>query len=279
MKKPEATPWLDLARADIGKREIEGPKHNPDILACFADCGHPEIDADEIAWCAAQQGSWLVRTGYPIPPRAHNLMARSYLTYGQRLERPRVGCIAVLKRGKPPFGHVGTVDEIDEVNRKLRIIGGNQGDKVSRQWFPMADVLPGGYRWPVKATIEDLKAAGSTEIASSENARTAIAAGGAVTGLVKGAQDVVQPDTASWLPQVSVESAADQATNLQVLTEAAHAVAKLVLDNLWILSALGVAALIYWLLGRQSRARVARAARGAPLSSQLAATEAEDAVA
>lgn len=272
-------PWLDLARADLGRREVKGPQHNPEILQCFADCGHPHIEADEVAWCAAQMGSWLVRSGYPIPPRAHNLMARSYLTYGKRLDKPRVGCIGVFKRGKPPFGHVGTIEEIDEAGRRVRVIGGNQGDAVSRQWFQMDAVLPGGWRWPVKATAADLKAAGSTEIAAAESARTAIAAGGAVTALAKGAQDVAQPDTASWLPAVSVETAADQASHLQILTEATHAVAKLVLGNLWICAALGVAALVYWQLGRLERARVARAARGAPLSSQLSDVEAEDAVA
>lgn len=149
MARTESAPWLDLAVSRIGMKEIKGAKHNADILQMFADVGHDEIETDETAWCAVSLGSCLVKTGHTIPPPAVNMMARSYLNYGTKLESPKPGAICVLKRGRPPFGHVGIVESVDTANRTVTLISGNVGNMQKRETRNMSDVL--GYRWPIKA--------------------------------------------------------------------------------------------------------------------------------
>ena len=73
--------------------------------------------------------------------------ARSYETWGRRLNSPALGCVVVLSR--PPHawqGHVGFYLGTDRARRLVQIIGGNQSDAVSIASFSLDRVL--GYRWP-----------------------------------------------------------------------------------------------------------------------------------
>src|SRR5262245_58785342 len=96
-------------RASLGVRETKGSDSNPEIDAYFVDCGWQlsELGEDStVAWCAARMGSALKRCGYPIPPKANNLTARSYCTYGVACE-PDPGVIGVIPRGNSSWqGHV-----------------------------------------------------------------------------------------------------------------------------------------------------------------------------
>jgi hypothetical protein len=74
--------WLQLARSDLGLKEVAGAAANPRIVQMYAAVGHGECTSDEIAWCAASTGFWLKSAGLPIPPPNVNLLARSYLTHG-----------------------------------------------------------------------------------------------------------------------------------------------------------------------------------------------------
>ncbi|MEZ5923920.1 MAG: TIGR02594 family protein [Hyphomicrobiaceae bacterium] len=135
-------PWVEQARAWIGLAEGPGTSVNPAIRAFYADAGHPEIEDDGVAWCAAFVGACLRRSGIES---TGSLMARSYLAWGEPLERPREGAIAVLKRGaNPAEGHVGFF--VSEEDGTIRILGGNQGDRVCVAGFPRSRLL--GYRWP-----------------------------------------------------------------------------------------------------------------------------------
>ncbi len=144
------TPWLDAAKANIGVAEIRGSANNPKILEMYSKVGHDEIVDETVAWCAAFTGACLVDTGYATPPRENNLMARSYLRYGTKLDAPKPGAIAVKARGKAPFGHVGIVEEVNE-DGSFVVIAGNSGNKVKRETWGPDDPLPNGLRWPVKA--------------------------------------------------------------------------------------------------------------------------------
>lgn len=144
------TAWLDVAKRDLGVAEVRGAKHNPRIQAMFASVGHSEDEPDETAWCAAFAGACLAETGMAIPPKETNLMARSYLRYGTKLDTPKPGAIVVKARGKPPFGHVGIVEEVNE-DGSFVVIAGNSSNKVKRENWKPSDPLPNGIRWPVKA--------------------------------------------------------------------------------------------------------------------------------
>jgi uncharacterized protein (TIGR02594 family) len=138
--------WLELAWADLGVAEAPGAANNPRVVRYYADAGHPEVDADEVAWCAAFVGACLERAGVAS---TRSLMARSYLAWGDALDDPRTGAIAVLSRGNDPsLGHVGFL--VGQTTDNIVLLAGNQGDAVSVQAFPRARLV--GLRWPANAT-------------------------------------------------------------------------------------------------------------------------------
>jgi len=138
--------WLTLARGELGVKEAPGAANNPTVLRYYADAGHPEINADSTAWCAAFVGAMLERCGTPC---SKQLNARSYLTWGKPVTKPYPGCIAVFSRGDPRGweGHVGIF--LEEKNGEILVLGGNQGDAVTIDGQSKSRLL--GYREPVSA--------------------------------------------------------------------------------------------------------------------------------
>jgi uncharacterized protein (TIGR02594 family) len=139
--------WLELAWADLGVAEAPGAAYNPRVVRYYADAGHPEVTADEVAWCAAFVGACLERSRVA---GTRSLMARSYLDWGTTLDDPRTGAIAVLSRGSDPsLGHVGFL--IGLTASDVVLLAGNQGDAVSVQAFPRSRLV--GMRWPAGETM------------------------------------------------------------------------------------------------------------------------------
>jgi hypothetical protein len=68
----------------------------------------------------------------------HSLSARSWLTWGQSA-KPQPGAVMVFKRGSDWQGHVCFY--IGETRSHYRVIGGNQGNKVSETTIPKARFL------------------------------------------------------------------------------------------------------------------------------------------
>ncbi len=143
--------WLNLARKEIGTKEAPGGADNPVILKYAADAEVAGVvNKDDIAWCAAFVGAMLARANTPGSRRAN---ARSYETWGRKLASPCLGCVVVFSR--PPstwMGHVGFYTGTDKVNRRVRVIGGNQGDAVSIADFSVDRVV--AYRWPTSGLIQ-----------------------------------------------------------------------------------------------------------------------------
>ena len=142
-------PWLETARANIGVAELRGSANNPKIIEMYSKIGHEEVVDEDVAWCAAHVGACLADHGFKIPDRSTNLMARSYLKYGTSIEDPKPGAIVVKARGKPPFGHVGIVEEVHD-DGSFTVIAGNSSNKVKREKWRANDPLPGGIRWPLR---------------------------------------------------------------------------------------------------------------------------------
>jgi len=134
MRQP---PWLVHAWAELGQREIAGPRSNPRIVDYIRRSGHPSLADDSTAWCAAFVGACLERAGIS---GTGSLMARSYLDWGLATVEPEPGTIAVLSRGPDPrFGHVGFVVGLTEAN--VILLGGNQSDAVTVEAFPLGRLL------------------------------------------------------------------------------------------------------------------------------------------
>lgn len=136
--------WLVLARKELarGVKEVSGPVANPRILEYFASTKLAPLAGDETPWCSAFACWCMEHAGVPSPKRAN---ARAWLTWGEELVRPRMGCVCVLSRGlNPKDGHVGFW--IGETAGSVLLLAGNQGNRVSIGAFPMMRLI--GYRWP-----------------------------------------------------------------------------------------------------------------------------------
>jgi uncharacterized protein (TIGR02594 family) len=98
------------------------------------------------AWCAAFVSWCLKQSGAPSLGYA---TADAWLRFGTPLPTPVYGCVAII----PPSastgsttGHVAFYEK--STAQAIVLIGGNQGDKVSRMEAQANRVL--GYRWPTE---------------------------------------------------------------------------------------------------------------------------------
>lgn len=148
MDQPE---WMAEAWRRLGAREVPGRRHSRTVLNFFRDAGRRDIKRDEVPWCAAFVGACLNRSGQV---GTGSLLARSYLKWGERLDTPRLGAVAVLARGRNPHaGHVGFW--VGETEDTYLLLGGNQSDAVTVAAFGKDRLL--GLRWPGE-TLEAVEA-------------------------------------------------------------------------------------------------------------------------
>jgi uncharacterized protein (TIGR02594 family) len=87
-------------------------------------------------WCATFMNFVLARVGYD---GTHSDAAKSFAYYGRRIAKPRIGAIAVLRRGRRG-GHVGVVTGVDSQGNPI-IISGNHNDRVGEGIYPRARVI------------------------------------------------------------------------------------------------------------------------------------------
>ncbi|MDP2410440.1 MAG: TIGR02594 family protein [Pseudolabrys sp.] len=85
-------------------------------------------------WCGAFMDMVLKRTGHA----GGGNLARAYASYGARVPGPKVGAIAVLRRGRG--GHVGVVAGVDPNGNPI-LISGNHGNTVAVAVYPRSRVL------------------------------------------------------------------------------------------------------------------------------------------
>jgi uncharacterized protein (TIGR02594 family) len=132
--------WLTVAQGELGVSEIPGSKDNARIVE-YHQATSLNASDDETPWCSSFVNWCLSQSGYK---GTDNAMARSFLNWGRVIALPQKGCVVVFKRGKPPQGHVAFF--LEDAGMGIRVLGGNQGDKVSTTSYPKSDVI--GYRWP-----------------------------------------------------------------------------------------------------------------------------------
>ena len=131
----------------MGLTEESGPHANPQVLAMLQRLDKTVVD-DAVPWCSAFVSfiAWLLDL-----PRSTSLSARSWLPIGERvvLSNAVAGFdVAIFKRGTgvqpgPDVlaapGHVAFFDHLD--GPRVWCVGGNQGDAVSLEPFPTANLL------------------------------------------------------------------------------------------------------------------------------------------
>jgi uncharacterized protein (TIGR02594 family) len=144
--------WLTIARGELGVTEASGKASNERILEYFEAAGS-DVKNDATAWCSAYACWVMEQAGYPS---TNNLAARSWLKYGKQTT-PKPGAILVFSRGNNAWqGHVGFY--VGETATHYRVLGGNQGNKVSIATYPKARLLSA--RWPNTVRNSNTMAAG-----------------------------------------------------------------------------------------------------------------------
>lgn len=129
--------WYRIAEGELGVKE----KANGDNGRILEYHSKTTLSAktDATAWCSAFVCWCLEKAGVE---HTRSAWARSYLSWGVALKKPRVGCVCVFSRGDG--GHVGFY--VSETADDILVLGGNQSDSVCRAYYSKTRLL--GYRWP-----------------------------------------------------------------------------------------------------------------------------------
>ena|SRR5882757_4881961 len=135
--------WLELARSELGVKEVSGSKSNPRIDE-YASETSLHATSDETPWCASFVSWCLEKSGIKS---TRNAWAQSYTNWGEHLDIPINGCVVVF-RWSAEAGHVGFYEASHKGSMKLPILGGNQSNQVCVKDFGDSIGSVVGYRWP-----------------------------------------------------------------------------------------------------------------------------------
>lgn len=143
VKEPKSMGWFEIAKSQIGTKEIPGDEHNPQIIKYLKSTTLHEDYAsqDETPWCSAFVNWCIEEAGYAGTDSA---WARHWLNWGYECE-PIKGCIVVLSRGSG--GHVGFLAESLKIKMypgNIQVLGGNQNNAVNISNYPGTRLL--GFR-------------------------------------------------------------------------------------------------------------------------------------
>jgi len=141
-KNHDDPPWLKAAYGELGVKEIPGAPANPRIVEYHKSTTLDKklAESDETPWCSSFTNWCMEQSGYKGTDSA---WARSWAKYGDPLDIPKRGCIAVFTRGSSN-GHVGFF--IDEIDGKILVLSGNQNNSVCEAFYPKVRLIC--YRWP-----------------------------------------------------------------------------------------------------------------------------------
>lgn len=151
-------PWLDTMKGLYGIKEFPGPTSNPIILDFARFIGQKFPDQqnyanlyrdDDTAWCGLVLAYCMAKAGIRPPYGPTDVTrffwAHSWTGFGTKLAKAKVGAVLVLRR--PGGYHVAICD--GETDTHFWIVGGNQGNTVSRIQWPKRDLI--GAYWPSEA--------------------------------------------------------------------------------------------------------------------------------
>lgn len=135
----DGSPWFEVAYGEMqnGVEEYRGSSNNPRIVEYHRSTRLQNnlASLDQTPWCASFVNWCLRESGYETTDSAR---AADWANYGERLSKPREGCVVVIQN------HVGFYAEGGSGN--VILLGGNQSDRVSIERFRRPIVA---YRWPI----------------------------------------------------------------------------------------------------------------------------------
>ena len=126
--------WIKEAEKHMGKKETATMvKDDPWVKLLFEELGAygwaKTQTVSAANWCAAFVSYCLKKTGKSPLTGFDGMRAKTYgEKYGKEITRPAYGAIAVVARGGG--GHIGFVVGYNKANGTIKLLGGNQGNKV-----------------------------------------------------------------------------------------------------------------------------------------------------
>ncbi|HEX9964380.1 MAG TPA: TIGR02594 family protein [Allosphingosinicella sp.] len=169
---PVPPPWYEIALKELAACVAEGKADDhPRILEYLATCDdleEGEWERDSTPWCSAFVNWCLAQAGIEGTDSG---WARSWAEWGEPVEPPRLGAVAVWARGRSSpdepvvTGHVAFF--VEDRGDSLLVLGGNQSDCVCTKEYPKRGYLTDtvssaaparelyeliGYRWPGPAS-------------------------------------------------------------------------------------------------------------------------------
>jgi uncharacterized protein (TIGR02594 family) len=142
--------WLEVAEGELGQEEVRGGE-NPRIVE-YHDATTLHAKEDEVPWCSSFVNWCFQKSGLT---GTRSAAARSWLEWGDELEKPRAGCVCVIRArsagedvatGSATGYHVGFW--IAETPEYVMLLGGNQSDRVKTSIFKKSGYNVKGCRWP-----------------------------------------------------------------------------------------------------------------------------------
>jgi uncharacterized protein (TIGR02594 family) len=137
----EEFPWMTIALSEVGMREATGEGDNQRVLEYLrsTDLERDAASKDSTPWCSAFVNWCVEKSGFA---GSNSARARSWLSWGKSVSRPRRGCIVVFSR--QGGGHVGFF--VGQNGVDYLVLGGNQSDEVRIAGYAKARLL--GFRVP-----------------------------------------------------------------------------------------------------------------------------------
>ncbi len=125
-------PWLPIAYAELGVKEVVGSGSNPRIIEYLhsTNLGAPDNNKDETAWCSAFVNWCIENSGYAGTDSA---AALSWASWGASTSAPVPGDLVVFNWGGG-HGHVGFF--VSATATKVQVLGGNQSNEVNVKDWP-----------------------------------------------------------------------------------------------------------------------------------------------
>ena len=119
---------LEVARGEIGTKEIRGGRDNPRVLA-YHQATSLKASNDETSWCSSFVNWTMKQAGVR---GTNSAAARSWLNWGVSVPKDaahvKPGDVIVFPRGNNPAqGHVAIVEAVLP-DGKVKVVGGNQGN-------------------------------------------------------------------------------------------------------------------------------------------------------
>lgn len=141
--------WLAIAFSEVGQAELPGDQHNQRIVDYLRSTGLADSQGgDEIPWNAAF-ANWAMTQSGTKGPSTGSATARAWLNWGNKIDIPRLGAIAVFQRENSPHGGGSVCFFVAETPDQVLCVGGNFLNSVRLMALSKRNLV--GYRWPADA--------------------------------------------------------------------------------------------------------------------------------